>query len=1039
MKLSDKITNPAIFQENRLPAHSDHMVYRNETEYIQGQTGFRYSLNGLWQFAYAKNPNLVVEGFEKVDYNCKNWDQIVVPGHIQLAGYDIAQYVNTQYPWEGVVAVEVGEVPQAFNPVADYVRYFQLPPSFEQKRVILSLQGVEQAFEVWLNGHYVGYGEDSFTPSEYDLTAYLVDGENKLAIRVYKWSTAGWLEDQDFFRFSGIFREVYLYYTEPVHVRDMKVVAVPTADYQAGNLQLEIDLDGIDPSVELQLGFYSYQYDVWEGRIFNKRLGQLERIWDQSIQVADWKEMVRIEQKIPHVELWSAEKPNLYLLTVELYVQGELIEFIPQLVGFREFKLEDKLMKMNGRRIVFNGVNRHEFNPVTGRVPNPELTIEDVVTMKRNNINAVRTSHYPNSSFLYQLCDIYGLYVIDETNLETHGTHAGVKNHETDPEILAGILPNDRPEWLPPVLDRAESMYQRDKNHPSIIIWSMGNESYGGNNIYQMSQLFKRLDPTRLTHYEGIDHDNRYPDTTDMYSQMYTPVTQLEQYLAENTEKPMILCEYSHAMGNSNGALDKYIEFTEQQPRYQGGFIWDYVDQALEKTNQWGERYLAYGGDSLERPHDGNFSGNGIVFADRQVTPKMQEVKFCYQGFKILVDKDQVRIQNKNLFTDSSEYKAVEKLYADGRLVAVAEFETAVAPLTEQSYDLPIGLPEQEQEYTIIVSLQLKQATLWAESGYEIGFGQAIFGNYKALEQGRIEMATQAQDDLELIVDKMNVGVKGRNFSLLFNEIIGGLISYQYGGKELLRKPIVPNFWRAPVDNDYGNGMPQRYGQWKLASQYITHRNLPGGKPCGRLSAEWQADKVKVRYRYLLPTRPLADCEIEWLISADGTVEAELSYPVVAELGDMPEFGFLFRIGKQYDQVEWYGLGPDENYWDRCQGARFGIFEARVEDNLTPYLKPQECGARQRARYAKITDSSGAGLCIYGAEFGFSALPYTPFELENAYHRHELPRPYQTVVRAFSQQMGVAGDDSWGARTHDQYLLDVQDQVKRFQIKFCGI
>ncbi len=1033
MKLAKRITDPQIFQENREKARSDHRAYATEAEYLKKNSSFYHSLNGIWKFAYAPNPNMAIEGFERPEYCCKNWEDIPVPAHIQMQGYDTPQYVNVEYPWKGVLDLEVGETPEEINPIASYVKYFLVPEHFKGQRVFLSLQGVEQAAEIWLNGHYIGYGEDSFTPSEYELTQYLQEGENKLAIRVYKWSSAAWLEDQDFFRFSGIFREVYLYAVKKLHLRDVNVSAMPDADLKKGRLTIAGEVWG---SGEAKLSLRRYEFDFDDGQILDKPVDELPLVWQSSVSVGEGGLTAAAE--LEEIALWSAEMPNLYLLLIELSQDGELIEYIPQLIGFRRFELADGLMKLNGRRIVFHGVNRHEFGCDGGRVLSEADMLTDVIIMKRNNINAVRTSHYPNSSAFYRLCDIFGLYMIDETNLETHGTWREQRGNEKNREKLKTVLPDDKPEWLPAVLDRVCSMYQRDKNHPSILLWSMGNESYGGKNIFEMSQWIRRQDDTRLVHYEGVDHDDRYPDTTDVYSQMYASAEKVRAFLQTHTEKPLILCEYTHAMGNSNGAMHKYIRLSEECPAYQGGFIWDYVDQALRRRDPFGGEYMAYGGDHGDRPNDGNFSGNGIVFADRRITPKMQEVKYNYQNFRIFVTEKEVRLQNKSLFTCSCEYRAVERLYRNGRLIAVKPFFTKTLPLSEEVYPLPLPLPREAGEYAIIVSLELAADTPWAKAGHEVAFGQAIFGEFCEIADRRTRLAEERKPELRLIKDLLNVGVRGRHFSLLFNGTSGGLQSYRYGGKEMLRELVLPNFWRAPVDNDYGNRMPQRYGQWKLASQYLTHKQLDDGQSGGLLSAEYREDHVEVVFRYVLPTSPAASCEVSWRIFADGTVEVELGYDVVPELGDMPEFGMMFKLYSEYDRLSWYGFGPEENYADRKEGVKLGQYQGKVADNTTPYLMPQESGAKLGARYVLIQNQSGGGLCFYGEPFGFSASPYTPHETENAKHAYELPRPYQTVVRVFSEQLGIAGDDSWGAKTHPEYLCDISMSRKSFRFRFCG-
>ncbi len=1034
MNLPERVKNPEIFEENRLPAHSDHRIYRNIEEYAKGESSFYYSLNGFWKFAYANCPGKTMEGFEHQDYDCRNWDSIRVPAHIQMEGYDAPQYANIEYPWEGSVPAGLGEVPVDFNPVASYVKYFEIPSGFEGKKIFLSFQGVEQAAEIWLNGAYVGYCEDSFTPSDFELTPFVKKGENKLAVRVYKWSSAAWLEDQDFFRFSGIFRDVFLYAVPEVHLNDLKVTALPDGDYKKGMLGIQARVSG---KGNMNLSLREYDYDFCGCRLVEKHPQELREVWSHSAFTSGG--IVELEAEIEDVQLWSAEHPHLYLLTITLEEEGRVVEFIPQLLGFRRFELKDGLMHINGRRIVFFGVNRHEFSCEKGRVLSEEQMLQDVLIMKRNNINAVRTSHYPNSSYFYRLCDIYGLYMIDEANMETHGSWAHFGFNVKDEETLAKIIPGDDPKWRGAVLDRVNSMYERDKNHPSILLWSLGNESYGGENLFKMSELLREKDNTRLIHYESISYDGRYPATTDVYSQMYTSAADIREFLEKNREKPFMLCEYSHSMGNSNGALYKYIRLSEENPAFQGGFIWDFADQALTAKDPFGQDYWAYGGDFGEGAHSGNFSGNGILFADHSPTPKMEEVKFNYQAFKIQVAKDRVHIVNKSLFTNAKEFKGVERLYKNGKLAGVKDFEVDVPPLSEGTFPLPFPVPGEEGEFTVIVSLELKEDCLWAEAGHETAFGQGVFGSFHEVEKERVRAGKSLKQELVLIEHPRNIGVRGAHFSVHFNKALGGFSSYKYGGIQMIKGLVLPNFWRAPVDNDYGNAMPQRYAQWKLASLYVTAKSFDLGVKTGLLRAEQKEDHVEILYAYAMPTRPVSSCEILWKIFPDGSVEATLSYKVIPELGDMPEFGLIFPMPGDFDRLQWYGYGREDSYADRQSGVKLGMYENRVADNLTPYLRPQESGAKLGVRYAKVMSQEGRGLIFYGDKMGFSALPHTPHEIENAKHGFELPPVCQTVVRVFSAQMGVGGDDSWGAKVHPEHLVDVLEDVKTFSFKFGGL
>ena len=1022
---SNIIKNPEIFEQNRLAAHSDHVCYKNELEKIKGKSSLRYDMNGLWKFAYAKNQSLAPCGFEAADYDCKGWDEIRVPAHIQMEGYDVPIYTNTTYPWEADEFIKPGEVPEIFNPVASYVKYFTIPENMKNKRVCISFQGVESGFALWLNGHYVGYSEDTFDPSDFELTDYIVEGENKLAVRVWKWTSSSWCEDQDFYRFSGIFRDVFLYAVPCAHVEDLSVVPTLNDTFDEGTLSVSIKADGDGiASVKLyELGDLSVEkYD---------RAKLLLEEFDIELRN---KEICEGSCNVKNPLLWSAEKPNLYEVKIIVKdTHGNETEFISQLAGFRRFEMVDGLMKLNGKRIVFKGVNRHEFSSITGRVPNRDEVIKDIVTMKKNNINAIRTSHYPDDSMLYKLCDIYGIYMIAENNLESHGTWEAYNKGYVD---LDFVVPKDKPQWREMMLDRANSCYQRDKNHPAILIWSCGNESFGGKTIYEMSQLFRQHDKHRLVHYEGVFSDRSYNDTSDMDSQMYTPAAGIEKFLAEHPEKPFICCEYTHAMGNSCGAMHKYTELTDREPRYQGGFIWDYIDQSIYKKDRYGKWFLTYGGDFGDRPTDGDFSGNGICYGgEREASPKMQEVKFNYQNISVDFDSDYIfTVTNKNLFVNTSVFDAFAILLADGEEVYRTKLQISVPPMDRASYEVPVTLKNSmidvEKEYCIVVSFVLKENTIWEKAGYEIAFGQHMIK--KPVSEYSCDKS------VELVVGNGNILVRGENFKALFSRMNLGMVSYVYGGVEMLPNTIpLPNFWRTPTNNDSGNMMPQRYAQWKIASMYVTTRQdqrFADTSP----RVEKNDNNIAITYTYFMPTTPQSSCEVIYRVFGDGTIETTLSYDPVKELGDMPEFGMMFKLDADYDTVKWYGLGPQETYEDRQHGGKYGVYENKVAENIAEYLVPQESGNKCRVRYAKVMDKKGRGMLFFGDELSFSALPYTPHELENAAHHFELPPVHYTVVRVAKKQMGVGGDDSWGSHTHPEYLLDASEKME-FTFCFRGI
>ncbi len=1022
-----KIHDPKFFKENCMATHSDHVAYANETEAEEKKSSFRLLLDGIWKFHYARNYTQTVNGFEAETFDCKCWEDIRVPAHIQMEGYDIPQYVNIQYPWDGREDVWRDAVPSEFNPVASYVKYFTLPEGFRKNGLYISFQGVESGFALWLNGHYVGYSEDSFTPSDFDLTPYVKEGENKLAVQVFKWTSSSWCEDQDFYRFSGIFRSVYLYTMPKVHVYDLKVQPVVDEAVLNADLLVTMQMRGEGKARLTLTG--SRNYSVMEEK-------EEQIIFSEELPVSEGE--VHFEKEVKKPDLWSAEIPNLYTLTIECFDQnGERSELVSQRIGFRRFEMKDGIMTLNGKRIVFKGVNRHEFSSKTGRAVTREEVLKDIVTMKQNNINAIRTCHYPDASIIYDLCDEYGLYMIAENNLESHGSWDAAM-HGSVPKDT--IVPGDNMDWEPMMLDRVNSCYQRDKNHPAVLIWSVGNESYGGKVIFDMSEKFRALDPYRLVHYEGIFNDRRYEATSDMESQMYTSVENVKKFLAEHKEKPFIMCEYTHAMGNSCGAMHKYTDLTDTEPRYQGGFIWDYIDQSILKKDRYGKDFQAYGGDFLERPTDYNFSGNGICYGgDRDPSPKMQEVKFNYQNISILFEKEgKFTVVNKNLFANTDRFRCVAVLQKNGVVVKKQEIETAVPPLSTKDYEIPFAIlraddkdqkKDPDAEYTLTVSFRLKEDMSWADAGHEVAFGQKIYKKIPAFHA--------SEKPIRVVHGKVNIGVKGEDFDCLFSMLSGGLVSYRYAGKEMIEKIPMPNFWRAPVDNDNGSMAPARYAQWKIASMYISHRN--GGMFDNvPTKVEEKDNTVTVTYTYFMPTTPASKCQVAYTVFGDGTIETKLMYDPVEGLPDMPEFGMMFQFNADYDNLTWYGMGSEETYADRRHGAKLGIYSSKVADNMAKYLVPQECGNKVGVRYVRLVDAKGRGMMFEGDELSFSALPYTPHELENAAHVYELPQVHHTIVRVALAQMGVGGDDSWGSLVHPEYHIDVTKPLE-FTFRFKGI
>ncbi|ULT59960.1 DUF4981 domain-containing protein [Neobacillus drentensis] len=991
------LTDLNVFAVNRLPAHSDHRYYETMDEAKSAAPmKLRHSLNGDWKFHYAVNPDNRPEDFYKLDFNVSGWGNITVPGHIQLQGYGQPQYVNTMYPWDGHNEIRPPEIPTDHNPVGSYVKTFTVPANMEKKPVYISFQGVESAFYVWLNGEFVGYSEDSFTPAEFELTAFLTEGENKLAVEVYQRSTGSWLEDQDFWRFSGIFRDVYLYTVPEIHVADLHVRPELDATFSKGTLTADLKLRGSGSSSVM-------------AELFNQNG---EMVAFANVEEAD--DQCSFTMNIDKPELWSAERPYLYQLYVQLFNEaGQLVEVVPQKLGFRRFELVDKVMRLNGERIVFKGVNRHEFNPRSGRAITKEDMLWDIKTLKRHNINAVRTSHYPNQSYWYELCDEYGVYVIDEMNLETHGSWQ--KMGAVEP---SWNVPGNKPEWQDIVMDRAISMVERDKNHPSILIWSCGNESYAGEVIQNVSNYFRSTDPSRLVHYEGVFHNRDYNATSDIESRMYAKPVDIEKYLTENPEKPYISCEYMHAMGNSLGGMYKYTDLEQKYPMYQGGFIWDYIDQSLYKKDRYGHQYLAYGGDFGDRPTDYGFCTNGIVYANRELSPKMQEVKFLYQDFKLRPNQTGVTVKNESLFSNTDAFELEYVLFLEGREVYRNRLSASVAPQSEGRFEfaLPKDIAAESGEYCVQTSLKLKESTLWAEAGYEIAFGQFVY------QVGAKEEAP-VKGELRVAHGDVNIGVHGRDFTVMFSKAVGSLVSLNYAGREMIALPPAPLFWRATTDNDRGYSQSFHSGLWYAASL---------ARKCVDFQVEESSSQVRVAFTYQFSINSEIEVKTVYTVYPDGNVQVKSAYKGAENLPQLPIFAVSFKVPADYNQLEWYAMGPEENYSDRAMGARLGIFKNQVTDNLSSYVMPQESGNRTGVRRVSVTNENGRGLRISSVgkplECNFS--PYTAFELENAQHVYELPNVHYTVVTVAGRQMGVGGDDSWGAPVHEEHLIKANENIE---------
>ncbi|UOQ85139.1 glycoside hydrolase family 2 TIM barrel-domain containing protein [Gracilibacillus salinarum] len=996
--------NPEIFQLNRMPQHALAIPFSSKETALAGnveKTDYYQSLNGEWSFHFCENPNKRIKEFYQKDYDRSDWDAIQVPGHWQLQGYDYPQYVNTRYPWIEHDEIEAPFAPVNYNPVGQYVKTFSITEDWSEKPVILHFAGVEAAFYVWVNGELAGYSEDTFTPAEFNITPYLQAGENTLAVEVYRWADASWLEDQDFWRMSGIFRDVYLYALPAIHLYDHRVRTTFDQNYQHAYLEVEASL----------LNYFESAFSA--SRIEMELLDvEQQTITKQTIDFdISNKETAAIttQTQIDSPRQWSAEDPYLYTLVFTIIGDNqEILEVFSRKVGFRQFEMIDNIMYMNGKRIVFKGVNRHEFTADRGRAVTKQDMIDDIVLMKQYNINAVRTSHYPNHPIWYDLCDQYGLYVIDETNLETHGTWSYGQ------QTLENTVPGSKPEWTDNVLDRCQSMYERDKNHPSIIIWSLGNESFGGDNFLKMYDYFKETDPTRLVHYEGVFHYRPSDRASDMESTMYRSPQELEFYATQPGEKkPYILCEYSHSMGNSTGNLHKYTELFDRYPSLQGGFIWDWKDQALRTTTADGTEFLAYGGDFGESPHDGNFAGDGLIYADGTISPKLMETKACYQniGFELVdLAKGQYNVVNKQLYQSLSAYQLVWTVAENGDVT-----ESGMLPLDAAAGDSQlITIPYQFDDFTAnkeqVITLQVIYHDLpfWAEPDHEVAFGQFFVPAVTSViesEDGELDVEETASHYV----------INGAGFTLSFDKETALMNSYIADDTEYLKQPITPNYWRAMTDNDRGAKFDEKSVEWRQAS---LERHLKD------VTISEDGVGVVVETSFYLATATVSYVKLIYRIDPSGKVEIEHQLQPGEEASDIPEIGLRFEMDQSFDTIKWYGKGPHETYWDRQHSGKVAIHEAKIADQLEPYLKPQESGNKCGVRWSEIVNGEGKGWKISGEPVvEVNAIPYTPFELEEASHHYKLPSTDKVSIRVNGWQTGVGGDDSWGQHVHPEYRL----------------
>lgn len=994
------LTDPTVFAVNRVPAHSEHRYYAHMPQGDE-RSDLRQSLDGEWrvEVVQASDIDFHEEPFVAENFDDSAFERIQVPGHLQTAGLMNHKYVNIQYPWDGHENPLEPNVPES-NHVALYRRKFTVSDRLAGTKaaggtVSIVFHGMATAIYVWVNGLFAGYGEDGFTPNEFDVTDLLHDGENVVAVACCEYSSASWLEDQDFWRLHGLFRSVELAAQPHVHIDSMQIETDYDAKTGTASFDAVLSVRNAADAATISATLKDADGDV---------------VWETA-HCVDGRTSIP-SGSLQDVTPWSAENPALYELDVIIIDHaGNIAEVAVQRIGFRRFRIEDGIMTINGRRIVFKGADRHEFDAKRGRAITKQDMIDDVMFCKRHNINAIRTSHYPNQDYWYELCDEYGIYLIDETNLETHGSWClpgDVLTEET-------AVPGSKPQWEGACVDRVNSMMRRDYNHPSVLIWSLGNESYAGDVFRAMYRHAHDIDPNRPVHYEGVTHNRDYDDVSDIETYMYVHADAVEEYLKNDPKKPYLSCEYMHAMGNSVGNMDEYTAL-ERYPHYQGGFIWDFIDQAILARQSDGTERLCYGGDFGDRPSDYEFSGNGLVFADRRPTPKAQEVKQLYANVHLDVTESGVVVRNDNLFTSTGGYVFALRVLADGEPVWQSDrrFDVPANETASFAIDWPVDQYRAEaKELVLEVSQRLAEPTDWAPAGYELSFGQAVIDGMRPMAEAKKPI------DGVVTVGRWNAGVQGSGREMLFSRTQGGMVSYAFDGREfVLRRPAITTF-RALTDNDRGAGHGFERVQWLGAGRYA--------RCVGNEIEQVDDDTLKATYVYELATPQRTRVTVAYTADTTGRVNLRVDYPgEEGELPTMPAFGIEWALPVEYSRLRFFGVGPEETYRDR-KHAKLGIWSTDAFADHAPYLMPQETGNHEEVRWAEITDEHGHGLRVSraaGADpFAMSLQPYSSFMLEEAQHQDELPVPKHMFLRVLAAQMGVGGDDSWMSPVHPQYQI----------------
>jgi beta-galactosidase len=1012
--------NELTNEYNREPMHATYFAFENKELGLKDdkeQSKNFQSLNGNWKFKWVDKPADRPFGFWEINYDDSHWPDFKVPATWEVNGYGIPIYTNIRYDFDYLIKPDPPHVPHQYNPVGSYRREVMIDKNWNGKDIYIQFGAVRSCFYLWVNGQWVGYSEDSKLPAEFNITQYIKPGqENLIAFQVYRWSDGTYIEDQDMWRLAGVDRDVFMYARKLVHIRDIQIIPDLTDNYKNGLLNISLDfLKNNDPALESYKA--SFELSDSSGKLIST----------SSVSLNDSAKFKNVVIRLNDPKQWSAETPYLYNVITSLTDKnGKVIEVIPQKTGFRKVEIKDNALYVNGQAILIKGVNRHEMDPFTGQVISKKRMEQDVRIMKENNINAVRTSHYPNDPYWYQLCDKYGLYVVDEANLESHGMGFGANSL------------SKKPSWFLQHFQRDSRAVERDKNHPSVIVWSMGNEAGMGVNFEKCYEWIKHRDPSRPVEYE--------PASATPYSDIYCPMypspddmVDHVKYDSGHNQKPFILVEYAHAMGNTDGNFNDYWDtIRKYYPRMQGGYIWDFVDQGLQKITDKGDTIWAYGGDyGVDMPNDQNFNDNGLVGPDRSLHPHMLEVKKQYQNiftYAADVTTGRIKIYNENFFKNLEDVYLDWELTGDGKIIEKGKVESLNVPAHEAAViDLPYKLPDSKKykEAFLNVYFKTRSAEGLVPANCEIAKDQLVL--YSHLNQTQ---SISESSKLHVSITDTFIRVNNDKTKFEFNRHDGLLHQYIANGTNFLKAgyELKPNFWRPPTDNDFGADLQKKLINWKRASHNYTLLDFNIDSSDNK--------NIRLKMHYSLPD-VYAYLDINYELNGDGMIKVTESLHADSSKQEpmMFKFGMQMMLPKKYDQMEWYGRGPSENYWDRKDAAFVGLYKMSVRDQFHPYLRPQETGNKTDVRWVKLTDKNGKGLLITGdTVLNISPRHFLDKDLDDGLEKHnshagELKERNMTVLNIDLQQTGVGGINSWGAWPLKQYRLNYQDYRYSFVIK----